>query len=420
MSQNTKPGAERVNLAAKHTVSEGIPPRIFLVLQGGGALGAYQAGVYQALDEAGLRPEWVIGTSIGAINAALIAGNRPEARVEKLKEFWRTVQFGFAPSMVARTPMIGAQMANWLTMAHGLAGFFTPNPLAFASSSWPLGAENAGYYQTGPLKKTLSELVDFNTIKDGGCRLTVGAANVRTAKMHYFDSRDQQLDVRHVMASGALPPAFPPVQIDGELYWDGGILSNTPVEAVFDDYPRRSALVFAVHIWNPSGPDPETIADVLHRQKDVTYSSRAESHIARQQQIHRMRHFIAELAARLPPSERAKPEVEEMAGYGCLTQMHVVRLLAPAMEGENHGKDVDFSERGIRTRWEAGLENTRAVLARAPWTDPADPLEGFVLHEANAGTTPEKTPRSDAAGWPAAGGKKAAAPVTAARRIVAS
>jgi len=372
------------------------PPRIVLVLQGGGALGAYQAGVYQALDEAGLRPEWVIGTSIGAINAALIAGNLPESRVQKLREFWRAVEYGFAPSLAASIPLFGAQFANWLTMANGVTGFFTPNALAFASDIWPLGTENAGYYRTDPLKQTLSELVNFNLVEDGGCRLTIGAANVRTADMRYFDSRDQHVDVRHVMASAALPPAFPPVLIDGELYWDGGILSNTPVEAVFDDYPRRGALVFAVHIWNPSGPDPETIADVMHRQKDLMYSSRAHSHITRQQQIHRMRHIIAELAARLPSSERAKPEIDDMAGYGCLTRMHVVRLLAPALEGESHTKDIDFSAHGIRTRWEAGLENTRAVIARAPWSDPVDPLEGFVLHEAHAGTITVDASKVDA------------------------
>ena len=372
---------------AKHTVLHGTPPRIVLVLQGGGALGAYQAGVYQALDEAGLQPEWVIGTSIGAINASLIAGNAPSQRMDRLKSFWRGVEHGFMPSMAANIPIFGAQMANWMTVANGLQGFFTPNPLAFASSSWPLGPERAGYYRTDPLKRTLTDFVDFDMVNNGACRLTVGAANVRTAKMHYFDSRDMPLDVRHIMASGALPPAFPPVLINDELYWDGGILSNTPVEAVFDDYPRRSALVFAVHIWNPTGKDPETMSDVMHRQKDVQYSSRAHSHIVRQQQIHHMRHIIAELAARLTPEERAKPEVEDMAGYGCLTQMHVVRLLAPSLDGEDHSKDMDFSASGIRQRWEAGLENTRAVIARAPWTDPVDPLEGFVLHEAVAGET---------------------------------
>jgi NTE family protein len=357
-----------------------VPDRITLVLQGGGALGAYQAGVYQALDEAGLRPDWVIGTSIGAINASLIAGNPPERRLDRLREFWRRVEH-------SALPMFGNQFANFMTMARGVGGFFAPNPLAFMSSHWPLGADNAGYYRTAPLRETLKDLVDFNLINRGGCRLTVGAANVRTAKMHYFDSRDRPLDVRHVMASGALPPAFPPIRIDDELYWDGGILSNTPVEAVFDDYPRRSGLVFAVHIWNPDGSEPATINEVLHRQKDVQYASRAHSHIVRQQQIHRLRHVIAELAARLPPEERARPEVDDMAGYGCLTRMHVVRLLAPALKGEDHTKDIDFSADGIRARWEAGLRNTSAVIARAPWTAPVDQLEGFVLHEAAASDT---------------------------------
>lgn len=359
--------------------------QITLVLQGGGALGAYQAGVYEALHEAGLRPDWVIGTSIGAINASLIAGNAPEDRLDRLRAFWHRVQHGVLPGMAASMPMFGARFANLMTMARGVEGFFTPNPLAFASADWPLGAEQAGYYRTAPLKSTLNDLVDFNLINNRVCRLTVGAANVRTAAMHYFDSREMRFDVRHVMASGALPPAFPPIRIDGELLWDGGILSNTPVEAVFDDYPRRSGLVFAVHIWNPDGSEPETMNAVLHRQKDVQYSSRAHSHIVRQQQIHRLRHVVAELAKRLPPSEREKPEVEDMAGYGCLTRMHVVRLLAPPLKGEDHTKDIDFSAEGIQARWRAGLEHTRAVLARQPWTDPVDPLEGFVLHEAVAG-----------------------------------
>ena len=360
------------------------PDRVTLVLQGGGALGAYQAGVYQALDEAGMRPDWVIGTSIGAINASLIAGNPPEKRLERLKGFWRGVEQGFLPSLVAGMPMFGSQVANFMTMANGVEGFFKPNPLAFMNSLWPVGPDQAGYYRTNPLRRTLSDLVDFDLVNSGACRLTVGAANVRTAKMHYFDSRDMRFDVRHVMASGALPPAFPPIRIDDELYWDGGILSNTPVEAVFDDFPRRGGLVFVVHIWNPDGAEPETMADVLHRQKDVQYASRAHSHIQRQQQIHRLRHVIAELAARLPPDERAKPEVEEMAGYGCLTRMHVVRLLAPGLDGEGASKDIDFSANGIKARWAAGLKNTREVIARAPWNEPVDRLEGFVLHESAA------------------------------------
>jgi NTE family protein len=273
-------------------------------------------------------------------------------------------------------------LASWATMAGGLPNFFTPNPLAFASAEARLGAEAAGYYRTAPLAETLSALVDFERVAAGPVRLTVGAANVRTSAMRYFDSRDMRLDIRHVMASGALPPAFPAVRIDGELYWDGGILSNTPVEAVFDDYPRRSSVVFAVHIWNPDGKEPETIGEVMNRHKDVQYSSRAVSHIRRQRELHRLRHVISELAARLPAELRQTAEVQELAGHGCLTRMHVVRVVAPALPGETHTKDIDFSRAGVAARWAAGLADMRRVLARQPWNDPFDPIEGFVLHEA--------------------------------------
>jgi NTE family protein len=183
------------------------------------------------------------------------------------------------------------------------------------------------------------------------------------------------------LPSGALPPAFPAVRIDGELYWDGGILSNTPTEAIFDDVPRRNSLIFAVHMWNPMGPEPETIWEVLHRQKDIQYSSRVATHIARQRQLHRLRHVISELTRRLPEELRSDPAVQELAHYGCRTQMHVVRLLAPRLDNENHTKDIDFSPAGIRLRWEAGYADTQRALQRAAWNDDCDPLEGVILHE---------------------------------------
>jgi NTE family protein len=249
----------------------------------------------------------------------------------------------------------------------------------------PLGAEEAGYYSTQPLAETLADLITEERLNACSPRLTVGAANVQTGEMRYFDSRDGALSIRHVMASGALPPAFPAIRIDGQLYWDGGILSNTPVEAVFDDNPRKSGLVFAVHVWSPNGPEPDSIWKVMSRQKDLQYSSRAASHIARQKQIHRLRHVIAELAKRLPDDVSKKPEVKALAAYGCLTRMHVVRLLAPPLQGEDHAKDIDFSPEGIRSRWDAGYADTNRVLAQAPWTHQFDPVEGFILHEAAAG-----------------------------------
>ena len=229
-------------------------------------------------------------------------------------------------------PGFNEKLSYWSTVTNGIPGFFRPNPLAHAGDSYPLGAEQAGYYSTTPLEKTLSELVDFDLVNQCSPRLTVGAAHVRTSQMRYFDSRDAEIGVKHIMASGALPPAFPPIRIDGELYWDGGILSNTPTEAVFDDNPRKNSLIFAVHLWNPSGLEPTTMAEVLNRHKDVQYSSRIASHIARQQQAHRLRHVINQLAARLPEAERNSEAVRELASYGCPTRMHVVRLLAPQLD----------------------------------------------------------------------------------------
>jgi NTE family protein len=355
--------------------------QIVLVFQGGGALGAYQAGVYQALHEAGVEPDWIIGTSIGAINASLIAGNKPENRLERLEEFWRRMRrkefWG-----LSHWPGFADTTSYWSTVLGGIPGFFEPNPFAFLGAHYPLGKDKAGFYSTAPLEKTLTDLVDFSLIERCTPRLTVGAAHVRTCQMRYFDSRETAINARHVLASGALPPAFPAVRIDGELYWDGGILSNTPTEAIFDDYPRRNSLIFAVHMWNPMGPEPETIWEVLHRHKDIQYSSRVASHINRQRQLHKLRHVISELVKFVPEeADRDHPVVRDLAEYGCLTQMHVVRLFAPRLDNENHTKDIDFSPTGIRLRWEAGYADTTRALKRAAWEDECDPLEGVILHE---------------------------------------
>jgi NTE family protein len=354
--------------------------QVVLVFQGGGALGAYQAGVYQALHEAGIEPDWIIGTSIGAINGSLIAGNEVKDRLAKLEEFWRRMKRKEIWGASA-WPGLPDMLSYWTTVLGGIPGFFEPNPMAFLGADFPLGSDHAGFYSTMPLQRTLSELVDFSLVKRCTPRLTVGAAHVRTSQMRYFDSRDAELTVSHVMASGALPPAFPAIRIDGELYWDGGILSNTPAEAIFEDNPRRNSLVFAVHMWSPMGPEPETIWEVLNRHKDIQYSSRVASHIARQRQVHKLRHVVSELVKYIPEKERKDPVVQDLSEYGCRTQMHVVRLLAPRLDNENYTKDIDFSPSGIRLRWEAGYSATSRALQRKPWEDDCDPLEGVILHE---------------------------------------
>jgi NTE family protein len=212
-------------------------------------------------------------------------------------------------------------------------------------------------------------------------RLTVGAAHVRNSAMRYFDSKREEIGVKHLLASGALPPAFPAVRIDGELYWDGGILSNTPTEAVFDDNPRHNSLIFAVHMWNPEGSEPNSIWEVLSRHKDIQYSSRIATHISRQQEAHRLRRIIGELSSQLPDEVKRNARTRELASYGCVTQMHVVRLLAPRLDNENHTKDVDFTPGGIRKRWDAGYLHTTKVLEHAPWDGVFDPLAGVILHE---------------------------------------
>lgn len=356
--------------------------QISLVFQGGGALGAYQAGVYEALHEAGVEPDWVIGTSIGAINAGIIAGNRPEDRLEKLKAFWTQVRHPASVTALSALPFLGSTFAAMNAITSGLPGFFSPNPTAFLGPKMPLGADDAAYYSTAPLQRTLEGLIDPALLGHPQApRLTLGAANVSTGEMRYFDSRSDALSIRHIMASGALPPAFPAIRIDGELFWDGGILSNTPVEVVFDDNPRKSGIVFAVHLWRGHGDEPGSIWEVANREKDLQYASRAMGQILRQRQIHRMRHVISALVDKLPPELRDSAEVRTLAAYGCKTRMHVVRLLAPRLKNEDHTKDIDFSPGGIAMRWQAGLTDMRERLAARPWENDPDPEEGLVLHD---------------------------------------
>lgn len=357
-----------------------LPGQVVLVLQGGGALGAYQVGVYQALHEAGIEPDWVIGTSIGAINAALIVGNPPDERMQKLDAFWQHVEQQRTLAGPFDWLGMGNLLANMTTVMRGIPAFFEPNLLALRGAQAALGVEQAAYYSTAPLRETLGALVDFNYLDTCKTRLTVGAVNACTGAMRYFDSRDDTIGLDHVMASGALPPAFPAVRIDGQPYWDGGIYSNTPIEAVLDDKPRRDSLIFAVNVWHQTGPEPESIWQVMGRQKDIQYASRADSHILRQKQIHRLRHVIRELQKQLPAARRNDPEVQELASWGCGTTMHVAHLLAPRLEGEDHTKDIDFTSAGVHARRAAGYADTRRMIERAPWTAPVDPIEGVVEH----------------------------------------
>ena len=357
-----------------------LPGQVVLAMQGGGALGAFQAGVYEAMHEAGIEPDWVLGTSIGAINGAIIAGNTPKNRLPRLREFWARVAGSAALSAQFDPFALGDAWSKAQIMLNGISGFFATNPLAWLGVNASVGAAKASFYTTAPLRETLDALVDFEHLAKAGPRFTVGAVNALNGDMRYFDSRDDHLAVEHVMASGALPPAFPAVFIDGAPYWDGGIHSNTPIEVVMEDDKRRDSVIFAAQVWQREGAAGDSINEVMDRMKNIQYASRSDTHIAREQKIHHLRHVIRALGQALADTTKDSAEVAELMRYGCGTVMHVLPLRAPPRDGEDHTKDIDFTPEGIEARWSAGYALTRQRIEAAPWTAPFDPDMGVIVH----------------------------------------
>lgn len=358
------------------------PQRTVLIFQGGGALGAFQAGSYEALHRAGLAPDWVVGTSIGAINAALIAGSRPERRLEHLYEFWARMGRGCCTDPPARS--LGTAWIRWnalSTMLFGVPHFFAPRWAHGFAFGLPVSPETASLYDPTALKTTLEELIDFDYLNDSPIRLAVGAVDVESGSIRYFDSRHQRIGVEHILASGALPPAFPAVEIDGRYYWDGGLHSNTPLECVLSDLPRRHTLCFLATLWPQQDVAPVAFPDVLRRSKELQYASRAETLIGLEQELHRLRHSISLLAARLPKALRTDPEVLESIRRGCRSVYHLIRLQAPRLTDEDQSKDIDFAPSRIGQRWAAGCEDTLRALAARPWEQAVGKEEGVLLHD---------------------------------------
>lgn len=358
------------------------PPQTVLVLQGGGALGAYQFGVYEGLHEAGIEPDWVIGTSIGAINAALIAGNPRDQRLQRLEAFWERVTHRGSSSWWADLAPDWARAQHKLEVVFGgLSGFFQPNWKAWGDDKRSLGIEHAAYYSTHPLRHTLEGLLDTHLLAQGPTRLTVGAVNARTGAMRYFDNRREPLGLDAVLASGALAPAFAAVRMDGEPYWDGGLHSNSPIEVVLDDHPRRDALIFSAQLWPIEGAEPQSLQEAQERLKDIQFASRANSHIERQRQLHHLRHTIHELIQQLPAGQRDQGTLRVHAACGCDSVVHVVKLKAPRLPHDDAGKDIDFSHRSLALRRQAGLATVRSALSAQPWHRSRELAEGLCVHE---------------------------------------
>jgi NTE family protein len=344
---------------------------IALLLQGGGALGAYQAGVYEALAEAGLQPDWVAGISIGAVNAALIAGNPSKDCVARLRSFWEGVTGNPAwhalGDPVARAAK-GSDQRMWLnqmsasaTLMGGVPGMFQPR----VPPAWmmPRGSlEATSYYETSPLKATLERLVDFDRINAKEMRFSVGTCNVTTGNFVYFDTESYQIRPEHIMASAALPPSFPAIEIEGEYFWDGGLVSNTPLQWVLQFGPRQDTLAFEVDLWSARGDFPQSMAEVATRQKEILYSSRTRENTDRFMKMQSLRHAIATLLPALPEEVKRSPEFALLDSYADRKVYSLVHLIYRTRAYEGDSKDYEFSRLSMEEHWRAGYTDTVRTL----------------------------------------------------------
>ncbi|MGH8655290.1 MAG: DUF3734 domain-containing protein [Gammaproteobacteria bacterium] len=341
---------------------------VALVLQGGGALGAYQGGAYEAIEGSHYAPEWLVGVSIGAVNAALIAGNRPERRVARLRQFWELVSSGIpfpAPrQQQAREAFNQASAALAATL--GVTGFYLPRlpPAMF----YPPGTPQAvSLYDAAPLRDTLARLIDFDLLNDGRTRLCVGAVDVLTGNSHYFDNRDKPIQVEHILASCALPPAFAPVAVDGRFYWDSGIVSNTPLQHVLDMRDRQSLLVFQVDLFSAQGPLPQDLGEALQRQKDILYSSRTRYGTAKVAEEQHLRRAMRALVAKLPPELAGGPEAQVLAEARTCERLDIVHLIYRHKPYALASKDYEFSRDSIEEHWRIGGEDMRDTCEHPEW-----------------------------------------------------
>jgi NTE family protein len=366
----------------KRARGEGDYDCVILVLQGGGALGAYQAGVFEGLSEAGYAPDWVTGVSIGAINAALIAGNPPERRVERLRAFWDRVSSGLpamAPSFFDPARQAFNRASAALAAIFGVPGMYSPRvppPILMPDGS----AGALSVYDTQPLRETLAELVDFERV-NGEVRLSLGAANLRTGNSVYFDTRDTRLGAEHVMASCALPPAFAPVEIAGEHYCDGGVISNTPLWYVLDDSPKMSALVFQVDLFSARGELPRNLDEAMERHKDIQYSSKTRLNTALVAEMRRLRNALHRLVMKLPESLRSDADVEVLKSLCSDARIDIVHLINRRYSHTTHSKDFDFSRATVRQLWDAGLADVRRTLAHPAWRQRPARAEGVRVYD---------------------------------------
>ncbi|HRN60919.1 MAG TPA: patatin-like phospholipase family protein [Luteimonas sp.] len=371
-------------------------PTIALVLQGGGALGGYQCGVYEGLHEAGIRPNWFAGISIGAINAAILAGNAPEERIDRLRGFWELISEPGGtlslPAVAIRSAVAAfpqdTELLAWArgmsalgAMMQGQRGFFEPrllSPFLFSDGS----AQATSFYDTTPLLRTLERFVDFERInRDRSVRLTVGAAAVTSGNFRYFDSNTEELRPEHILASAALPPSFPAVEIDGEWYWDGGIVSNTPLEYILDCHPHEDTLAFQVDLWSARGEPPRTMLDVFERMKDIRFSSRTRHGTRMVEMAQALRSSLKELIGHLPGRKLPAHLEASLAPYLDDRVFNIIHLIYQTKSHEQQHKDYAFGRIPLREHWDTGLHDMSLTLQRPEYFDLPDRDIGVATHD---------------------------------------
>jgi NTE family protein len=356
---------------------------VVLVLQGGGALGSFQPGVVERLDDVGVHVNWVAGISIGAINCAIVAGNPPGRRVEKLRGFWETVTSRIEwPWLPPGEDLRAAfnQLSSYSSMVFGQPGFFAPR---FPPPQWmpPGGPVATSHYDTAPLKATLEEFVDFDYLNRGAVRLSVGAVNVRSGNFAYFDSTERRIGPEHIMASGAIPPGFPGVEIDGELYWDGGLVSNTPLAYVLSRTDGHSTLILQVDLFSASGDRPRTLTEVHERQKDIQFSSRTRLNTDVFSRIQEVRRTVAKLLDQLPPEYRELPEAKKLEDCRRSAPVNIVQLIYRRKQYDRDYKDYEFSRNTMLEHWQAGRDVIVRTMRHPEWFELPDPEAGVVTHD---------------------------------------
>jgi NTE family protein len=364
--------------------------KIALVLQGGGALGSYQVGVYQALCESGYRPDWVSGTSIGAINGAIIASNSYEESHNKLNYFWKSVSehnlFDFMFSQ--------GDARRWFNYQSGVRTLLLGNPEFFLPRFFPAvlvqnDPEKISFYDPQPLRKMLKEVIDFEYLNSpDSIRLTIDAVNVRSGKKTDFDNKHTPILLEHIMACAALPPAMPAVRIGNDLYWDAGVLSNTPLGAILDETPRKNILCFMVDLFNPEGKEPDSLSTVLMRRKEIGYSSASDTHIAHFRAAHNLRRALAQIMLMLPEEERNNVTTQGLRNLGCTTTMHIVHLKYCPKDYEWDSKDYNFSSLAVSEHFNEGHLDACWALKHSSWLKEVPPDAGVIIHEIKRGEEP--------------------------------